>query len=78
MQDYSRPLLLAAIAVLFLVLTSMGPGLFFGISLSGAARWFLIGLLIWFVVSRNGGCCGGRCCCCWGDCTCDTDEEEEA
>lgn len=79
MRDISRPLLLVALGVLFVVLTSVGPGFFFGFHFGGTLRWVLFGLLIYFIFARGGGCCGSgtRCCCCWGDCTCDDEEEED-
>ncbi|MFT4605332.1 MAG: hypothetical protein ACI9W4_002071 [Rhodothermales bacterium] len=76
MRDLSRPALLIALGLLFVLLTSMGPGFFFGISLSGLSRWFLIGLLIYFAMNRCGGRgCGSRCCC-KGTCSCDEDEDD--
>jgi hypothetical protein len=77
MRDLSRPALLIALGLLFVFLTSMGPGFFFGISLTGVSRWFLIGLLIYFAMN----CCGGNgcrsACCCRGGCNCGTEEDED-
>ncbi|MBO6575370.1 MAG: hypothetical protein JJ896_08145 [Rhodothermales bacterium] len=81
MRDFSRPALLVALVALFLVLTSTGPGFFFGISFSSTLRWVLFGLLIWFLCSSCGGsgCCGRRRrgCGCWGGCMCDCCDPDE-
>ena len=71
MRDLSRPALLIALALLFVVLTANGPGLLFGISISSTVKWVLFGLLIYFIMS--GGCCG-RSRCCWPQ---DSDEGED-
>ena len=60
MEDISRPALIVALVLLFVVLTSIGPGFMFGIGLSELARWVLIGGLIYLVLTK--GCCGARSC----------------
>ena len=74
MRDFNRPALLAALLLLFVFLTTMGPGFMFGISLSGAARWILVGLLVYLAFNCcGGGRCGCRCC---GRCTCGENEND--
>lgn len=75
MRDLSRPALLIALGLLFVFLTSMGPGFFFGISLTGVSRWFLIGLLFYFALNCCGRACRSRCCC-RGECRCETNDAE--
>lgn len=59
MNDFSRPALLVALVLLFVVLTSIGPGFLFGLGMKSTLRWLLIGGLIYLVVARGG--CGSRC-----------------
>jgi hypothetical protein len=59
MRDFSRPALLIALVLLFLLLTK-GGGFLLGISIAGGVRWLLIGLAVYLCFNCFGGGCFGR------------------
>ena len=56
MKDYTRIAVAIAVAALVMVVSDIDIS-FIGHGLGSTAKFLLLGGVIWYIVSRSGGCC---------------------